>query len=94
MIIDKTTMNNNILVVLADDKEIAMRYGTAVRDSVSTTVMPMHHRSEIYLLYGHRGMKMVIVPGTIVKPWHKELEWHMTQGRIILQGRIKAVRVK
>lgn len=92
MIVNDFGMNNNIIVVLADDKESAMKFGTKLRVMSTTGIMPMHQRSELYLLYGHRGMPLVIVPGTIVQPWHSELDRHLEMGRIILVGKFKRVQ--
>lgn len=82
MLIDEHSMNNKIIVVLADTEEKALAYGNSVRPDTTVRIMPMHQRSELYLLYGHRGMLMVITPGTLVQDWHTELEHHIAVGRI------------
>ena len=82
MLIDVNAMNNNIIVVLANTKEEALAYGMKVRPNSTVGIMPMHQRSEVYLLYGHRGMPMTIAPGTLVQEWHRELDHHIAVGRL------------
>jgi len=93
MIIDEKDMNNKILVVLADTLDKAIAYGNKVRPSSLYDIMPMHKRSELYLLYGHRKMPFVVIPGTIVQPWHRELDRHIEWERIIPVGKYRTIKV-
>lgn len=82
MLVDSTSMDNNIIVVLANTAEEAIAHGKRMRPHDGVKIMPMHQRSEVYLLYGHRDMPFIIAPGTKVQEWHQELEHHFTVGRI------------
>lgn len=71
------------VVVLAATMDLAIRRGRQLRKNSWDRIIPITGRQHLYDLYGRSGMPFDIVPGTPLLDWHKEINHHVTYGRLV-----------
>lgn len=67
--------------VLAESESAAKEHAQSLR--WYSDVLYLYRRAELYLLYGLRGVKFDVMPGTHYLEWHRGLQEHFAEGRLV-----------